>query len=182
MEIEKEQLIHQIRRECKQEKDVIIFKMNCNLIFYDKILQELIDIQEKLQRDLNENQEIQRRLNEKIHDLERKNENLQSTIHELRETVCILISSSLSLSIKKNSSQITMNDRDHQIKLTSLDDENQRLKLKHKEDIKDHELITNRDIQRLKEAHLSTEQTLKEQITKLENIRTSLERVELYFI
>jgi len=75
-----------------------------------------------------------------------------------------------------------MNDRDHQIKLTSLDDENQRLKLKHKEDIKDHELITNRDIQRLKEAHISTEQTLKEQITKLENIRTSLERVELCFI
>jgi len=45
-------------------------------------------VQEKLERDLNENQEIQRRLNEKIHDLERKNENLQSTIHELRETVC----------------------------------------------------------------------------------------------
>jgi len=70
-----------------------------------------------------------------------------------------------------------MNDRTHQIKLTSLDDENQRLKLKHKEDLKDHELIANRDIQRLKEAHISTEQTLKEQITKLENIRTSLERV-----
>ncbi len=70
-----------------------------------------------------------------------------------------------------------MNDRTHQIKLTSLDDENQRLKLKHKEDLKDHELISNRDIQRLKEAHLSTEQTLKEQITKLENIRTTLERV-----
>jgi hypothetical protein len=72
-----------------------------------------------------------------------------------------------------------MNDRDHQIKQTSLNDENQRLKLKHKEDLKDHELITNRDIQRLKEAHSSTEQTLKEQIIKLENIRTSLERVEL---
>ncbi len=27
MEIDKEQLIHQIRRECKQEKDVIIFEM-----------------------------------------------------------------------------------------------------------------------------------------------------------
>jgi len=74
-----------------------------------------------------------------------------------------------------------MNDRDHQIKQTSLDDDNQRLKQKHKEDLKDHELITNRDIQRLKEAHLSTEQTLKEQITKLENIRTSLERVEFFF-
>jgi len=70
-----------------------------------------------------------------------------------------------------------MNDRTHQIKLTSFDDEHQRLKLKHKEDLKDHELISNRDIQRLKEAHISTEQTLKEQITKLENIRTSLERV-----
>jgi hypothetical protein len=71
-----------------------------------------------------------------------------------------------------------MNDRDHQIKQTSLDDENQRLKSKHKEDLKDHELMTNRDIQRLKDAHLSAEQTLKEQITKLESIRTSLERVE----
>jgi hypothetical protein len=70
-----------------------------------------------------------------------------------------------------------MNDRTHQIKLTSFDDENQRLKLKHKEDLKDQEVIANRDIQRLKEAHISTEQTLKEQITKLENIRTSLERV-----
>lgn len=70
-----------------------------------------------------------------------------------------------------------MNDRTHQIKLTSLDDEIQRLKLKHKEDLKDHELIVNRDIQRLKEAHISTEQTLKEQISKLENIRASLERV-----
>ena len=58
-----------------------------------------------------------------------------------------------------------MNDRDHQIKQTTLNDENQRLKLKHKEDLKDHELTTNRDIQRLKEAHSSTEQTIKEQKT-----------------
>lgn len=71
-----------------------------------------------------------------------------------------------------------MNDRDHHIKQTSLDDENQRLKVKHKEDLKDHEVTTNRDIQRLKEAHASTEQAMKEQITKLENIRTSLERVK----
>jgi predicted transcriptional regulator len=74
-----------------------------------------------------------------------------------------------------------MNDRDHQIKQTSLDDENQRLKSKHKEDLKDHELNANRNIQRLKDTHLSTEQTLKEQITKLENIRTSLERVKRSF-
>lgn len=70
-----------------------------------------------------------------------------------------------------------MNDRDHQIKQASLDDENQRLKAKQKEDLNDQELLTNRNIQRLKEAHLSSEQTLKEQITKLESIRTSLERV-----
>ncbi|CAF4848681.1 unnamed protein product [Rotaria sp. Silwood1] len=140
MEIDKQELIYKIRRECKQEKDV-----------------ELIDIQEKLQRDLNASLEIQRRLNEKIQDLERKNDKLQTTVHELGET-------------------ITINERDYQIKLTALDDENQRLKLKQKEDLKDRELITNRDIQRLKEAHSSTEQTLKEQLTKLENIRTSLER------
>ncbi|CAF3603559.1 unnamed protein product [Rotaria sp. Silwood1] len=139
MEIDKQELIYKIRRECKQEKD------------------ELIDIQEKLQRDLNASLEIQRRLNEKIQDLERKNDKLQTTVHELGET-------------------ITINERDYQIKLTALDDENQRLKLKQKEDLKDRELITNRDIQRLKEAHSSTEQTLKEQLTKLENIRTSLER------
>jgi hypothetical protein len=72
-----------------------------------------------------------------------------------------------------------MNDRDHQIKLTALTDENQRLKIKHKEDLKDHELAANRDTQRLTDAHLSTEQMLKEQITKLENIRTSLERVKI---
>jgi hypothetical protein len=79
-----------------------------------------------------------------------------------------------------NSLQITINDRDHHIKLTASDDENQRLILKHKEDIKDHELKANRDAQRLKDAHLSTEQALKEQITKLENIRTSLEHVEIF--
>ncbi|CAF3041578.1 unnamed protein product [Rotaria sp. Silwood2] len=118
---------------------------------------ELVDIQEKLQRDLNASLESQRRLNEKIQDLERKNDKLQTTVHELGETIII-------------------NDRNYQIKLTSADDENQRLKLTHKEDSKDQELRTNRDIQRLKEAHSSTEQTLKEQITKLENIRTSLER------
>ncbi|CAF3514740.1 unnamed protein product [Adineta steineri] len=139
MEIDKEELIQKIRRECKHEKD------------------ELIDIQEKLQRNLNENIENQRRLNEKLHDLERKNDNLQTTIRELQET-------------------ITINDRNHQIKLTTINDENERLKLKHKEDLKDNELILNRDVQRLKEAHVSTEQTFKEQMNKLENIRTSLER------
>lgn len=71
-----------------------------------------------------------------------------------------------------------MNDRTHQIKLTSLDDENQRLKLKHKEDLKDHELRSLREIQRVKESHETTEQNQKEQITKLENIRTTLERVK----
>ena len=69
MEIEREQAVHRIRRECKQEKD------------------ELIDVQEKLQRDLNESNEAQRRLNEKNHDLERKNEALLSDIRDLRETV-----------------------------------------------------------------------------------------------
>ncbi|CAF4682351.1 unnamed protein product, partial [Rotaria sp. Silwood2] len=117
----------------------------------------LFHIQEKFQRDLNESLEIQRRLSEKVHDLERKNETLQTTIHELREI-------------------ITINDRDHQLKVSSLDDENQRLKLKHKEDLKDHELTSTRDIQRLKESYETTQQNLKEQITKLENIRTTLER------
>ncbi|CAF4173952.1 unnamed protein product, partial [Rotaria sp. Silwood2] len=46
IEIDKQELIHKIRRECKQEKD------------------ELVDIQEKLQRDLNASLESQRRLNE----------------------------------------------------------------------------------------------------------------------
>ena len=57
------------------------------MITLDGIWQELIDVQEKLQRDLNESVETQRRVNEKLHDLERKNETLQTTIHELRETV-----------------------------------------------------------------------------------------------
>ncbi|CAF4224042.1 unnamed protein product, partial [Rotaria sordida] len=139
MKIEKDHLIHKIRREYQQEKD------------------GLLNIQEKFQRDLNENLEIQRRLNEKVHDLERKNETLQTTIYELRET-------------------ITINDRDHHLKISSLDDENQRLKLKHKENLKDYELSSTRNIQRLKESYETTQQNLKEQITKLETIRTTLER------
>ena len=71
-----------------------------------------------------------------------------------------------------------MNDRDHQIKQKALDDENQRLKTRHKEDLKDHELTSNREVQRLKDAHLSAEQTLKDQLAKLESIRASLERVK----
>jgi len=62
-----------------------------------------------------------------------------------------------------------------------LNDENQRLKLQHKEDLKDHQLIADRESQRLKQTHLSNEQTSKEQISKLENIRTGLERVKLIF-
>ena len=49
--------------------------------------QELFHLQNKLQRELNESLENQRRLNERVQDLERKNEILQTTSHELRETV-----------------------------------------------------------------------------------------------
>ncbi|CAF3143188.1 unnamed protein product [Rotaria socialis] len=139
LKIEKDQLLHQTQRDYQQEKD------------------GLFNIQEKLQRDLNESLETQRRLSEKVHDLERKNETLQTTVHELREA-------------------ITINDRDHHLKIASLDDENQRLKLKHKEDLKDHELMSMRESQRLKESYETREQNLKEQVTKLENFRTALER------
>ncbi|CAF3525778.1 unnamed protein product [Rotaria sp. Silwood1] len=141
-------------KKMKIEKDHLINQIRRE---YQQEKDQLFNIQEKFQRDLNESLEKQRRLSEKVHDLERKNETLQTTIHELRET-------------------ITINDRDHQLKISSLDDENQRLKLKHKEDLKDHELISTRDIQRLKESYETTQQSLKEQITKLENIRTTLER------
>lgn len=63
------------------------------------------------------------------------------------------------------------------MQVASLDDENQRLKLKHKEDLKDRELTSIREIQRLKESHSTAEQSLKDQITQLESMRTSLERV-----
>ncbi len=63
------------------------------------------------------------------------------------------------------------------MKTSSLDDENQRLKLKHKEDLKDQELTNTRELHRLKESHQNTEGNLKEQVTKLEAIRTTLERV-----
>ncbi|UJR31284.1 hypothetical protein I4U23_018784 [Adineta vaga] len=139
LRIEKDHLKQQILKEYQKEKD------------------DLIHSQTKLQRELHDNLEIQRRLNEKVHDLERKNENLQTIIHEFRET-------------------ITINDRDHQLKLSALDNENQRLKLKHKEDLKDHEISSSRDIQRLKESFITTEESLKEQINKLETIRTTLER------
>ncbi|CAF2635086.1 unnamed protein product, partial [Rotaria sp. Silwood2] len=141
-------------KKMKIEKDHLINQIRRE---YQQEKDGLFHIQEKFQRDLNESLEIQRRLSEKVHDLERKNETLQTTIHELREI-------------------ITINDRDHQLKVSSLDDENQRLKLKHKEDLKDHELTSTRDIQRLKESYETTQQNLKEQITKLENIRTTLER------
>ncbi len=63
------------------------------------------------------------------------------------------------------------------MKISSLDNENQRLKLKHKEELKDQELINTRELHRLKESHQTTEENLKEQLTKLETIRTTLERV-----
>lgn len=58
-------------------------------------------------------------------------------------------------------------------------EENQRLKFRHKEELKDHELSTTREIHRLKESSQTTEESLKEQVTKLEAIRTGLERVSL---
>ncbi|CAF0860113.1 unnamed protein product [Adineta ricciae] len=124
---------------------------------HQKEKDELFNHQTKLQRELHDSLEAQRRLSEKVHDLERKNENLQTIIYELRET-------------------ITTTDRDHHLKLSALDNETQRLKLKHKEDLKDQESTSLREIQRLKESFTATEQNLKEQITKLENIRTTLER------
>lgn len=48
--------------------------------------------------------------------------------------------------------------------------------------MKDHELTTTRETQRLKESYETREQSLKEQVTKLENIRTALERVRTYFV
>ena len=52
--------------------------------------QELFHIQEKLQLDLNESAKAQRHSNERVLDLERRIEMLQTTIHELRETVGFL--------------------------------------------------------------------------------------------
>lgn len=64
------------------------------------------------------------------------------------------------------------------MKIAELDDENQRTKLKHKEEIKDQQLSHQREIQRLKETFSSNEQNFKEQILNLETIRTGLERVK----
>ena len=52
--------------------------------------QELFHIHEKLQLDLNESVKAQRHSNERVLDLERRIEMLQTTIHELRETVVFL--------------------------------------------------------------------------------------------
>ena len=52
------------------------------------------------------------------------------------------------------------------------------MKLKLKEEFKEQELIHTRELQRLKESYQITEDNLKEQINKLENIRTTLERVK----
>lgn len=63
------------------------------------------------------------------------------------------------------------------MKISALLEENQRLKFRHKEELKDHELSSTREMQRLKESSQSIEETLKEQVTKLEGVRTGLERV-----
>ena len=65
------------------------------------------------------------------------------------------------------------------MKISALMEENQRSKFRHKEELKDHELSSTREIQRLKEFSQTSEGTLKEQVTKLEAIRTGLERVSL---
>lgn len=78
--------------------------------------------------------------------------------------------------------QITMNDRNHQMKLTSMDEEIQRLKQKHQDDLKDFEFKANRERQRVQDAHASSEQTLRDQLSKLENIRSALERVSALLI
>jgi len=46
-----------------------------------------LNLQSKLQHELNDGLDQQRRLTEKLHDFERKTEILQTTIHELRESV-----------------------------------------------------------------------------------------------
>lgn len=51
------------------------------------------------------------------------------------------------------------------------------MKLKHREELKDAELSHQREIQRLTETFSSSELILKDQINKLETIRTTLERV-----
>ena len=61
-----------------------------------------------------------------------------------------------------------------------MDEEIQRLKVKHQEDLKDREMKANREGQRLQDAHASNEQMMKDQLSKLENIRTSLERVKSF--
>ncbi len=48
--------------------------------------------------------------------------------------------------------------------------------------MKDQELNNTRELHRLKESHQITEENLKEQLTKLETIRTTLERVIIQFI
>ena len=126
---------------------------------------------------------MQRRLNEKIHELERKNETLQNTIYELRQNVrrsIYLFSLIFQHFLLRH--QITENDRDHHLKIAEFDDENQRLKLKHKEEIKDQQLTHQRELQRLKETVSFTEQNFKEQIHQLETIRTSLERVKTFLL
>lgn len=69
IEIDREEMIHRIRREFRQEKE------------------DLNAEKEKLQRQIKENEEIQRRLNEKNRELELREENCLATIRELRETV-----------------------------------------------------------------------------------------------
>jgi len=48
---------------------------------------DLIDVQERLEREIQQHIETERRLNEKLHDLERQLDNHQATIRDLRETV-----------------------------------------------------------------------------------------------
>lgn len=70
-----------------------------------------------------------------------------------------------------------MNDRNFEIKINAAQEDNQRLRSRHIEELKEREQKASRDEQRSIEAQKATENSLREQIRKLETIRTSLERV-----
>jgi hypothetical protein len=56
------------------------------------------------------------------------------------------------------------------------------MKFKHKDNLKDQELTHTREIQRYKEAYVTMEQNLKEQLAQSEAMRTIFERVSRRYV
>lgn len=122
--------------------------------------EEFLSDKSKVERELNDMNIKYSKLDEKCKELERKCQELQLVAFEAKE-------------------KLAQGGAEYQIKMNILDEEARRLKQKHRDEIKEVEANRQRDAERLKEDFEVVERNLKERINKLENIKHSLEDVNL---